>query len=246
MELPEITIKPTPLFDLQYGAIRSWLLITAVEYKVFNLTAEKRTAIEIAAAIKAHEANTELFLNALCALDLLKKENGKFINTEMSDNFLVEGRETYIGGTLLLNEQWNLESKTQLKALIKNGPQPVQEQPDYSGNYFADYVNDMRNLSRSGQSQIIAKEISKLPEFSNMKKMLELGGAHGMDSIATIMKSPALKGVVFDKPAVVENTRRVIAEYQMEDRVSVMGGITRSTPSVTAMISSMQKRHSIF
>ena len=230
MNLPEITIKPTELFNLQYGTIRSWLLITAVEFKVFSLTAEKKTAPKITAALKTHEANTELFLNALCSLDLLRKENGAYINTELSDTFLVEGRETYLGGFLLMNEQWNIQSREQMKELVKNGPMPQQGNSDYSGDYFANYVNVMRNFARSGVSQFVAKEISSLPEFSGMRKMLELGGAHGMDCIVITMKTSALRGVVFDKPAVVKVTQEIIAEYGMKERVTVMGGDYATDP----------------
>ena len=224
MNLPEIPIKPTELFRLQYGTIRSWLLITAVEFKVFSLTIEKKTAPEIAAALKTHVANTELFLNALCSLGLLRKENGAYINTELSDAFLVEGREVYLGDTLLLNDQWNIQSRAQMKELVKSGPLSQQENAGYSGDYFADHVRSMENFARSGVSQFIANTISTLPEFSGMRTMLELGGAHGLDSIAISMKNPALRSVVFDKPAVVRVTQEIIADYEMEEQVTVMGG----------------------
>lgn len=224
MKLPEINLKPTALFNLHYGTIRSWLLTTAVELKIFNQTSEQKTAVEIAAAIQSHGANTELFLNALCSLELLIKENGCYVNTELAETFLVEGKETYSGGLLLMNEQWNFESRTQMKELVLNGPQPQQEASDYTGDYFADYVMDMRNLSRSGQSQLMAKELGRLPGFADMRTMLDLGGAHGMDCIATVMRNPNLKGIVYDHPAVVEITRQVITEYSMEERVAVMGG----------------------
>jgi predicted O-methyltransferase YrrM len=231
MNLPEITIQPTELFHLQYGTIRSWLLITAVELKVFSLTVEKKTAPEITAALNTHGANTELFLNALCSLGLLRKENGAYMNTELSETFLVEGRETYLGGFLLMNEQWNnIQSREQMKELVKNGPMSQQNNSDYSGDYFAKHVNVMRNFARSGVSQFVAKEISSLPEFSGMRKMLELGGAHGLDTIAMSLKNPALSGVVFDKPAVVKVTQQIIAEYEMEERITVMGGDYATDP----------------
>ncbi|MGD9826159.1 MAG: methyltransferase dimerization domain-containing protein [Desulfobacter sp.] len=40
-------------------------------------------------ALRTHEANTTLFLNALCLIQLLKKENGAYRNTELSDTFLI-------------------------------------------------------------------------------------------------------------------------------------------------------------
>ncbi len=230
MKLPDITVSPTKLFNLQYGTIRSWLLISAVEFKVFNHTVEKKTVQEIASAIKTHESNTELFLNALCALELLRKESGLYLNTELSNTFLVEGRETYLGGTLLLNEQWNLESRAQMVELVTNGPLPQQEESDYTGDYFADHIKVMRNLARSGVSQLVAKEINSLPEFSGMNTMLELGGGHGMDCIALAMKSPTLTAVVFDNPAVVKVTQEIIAEYDMEERITTMGGDYMTDP----------------
>jgi hypothetical protein len=230
MKLPEITIAPTELWNIQNGTIRSWLLISAVEFDVFSLTVEEKTAGEIAAALQTHEGNTELYVNALCSLGLLRKKDGAYLNTELSDTFLVKGRETYIGGILLLNEQWNIQSKEQMKGLVKSGPLPKQEATDYSGDYFAEHVRAMRNFSRSGTSQLVAKEIGKLPEFPSMKKMLDLGGAHGMDTIALAMKNPSLRGIVFDMPAVVKITEEIIAEYGIEERVSTMGGDYAADP----------------
>jgi predicted O-methyltransferase YrrM len=224
MQLPEITIQPTELLSIQYGTIRSWLLVTAVEFKVFNLTVDGKNAKEIAASLKTHEKNTELYLNALCSIGLLQKDESVYTNTGLSNTYLVEGSETYIGGILQVNEQWNIQSKEQMKNLVENGPPPPKEEHDFSGDYFADHIKAMRNFARSGNSQLVATEIGRLLEFPGMKRMLELGGGHGMDCMAVVAKHPGLQGIVFDKPAVVEVTKEIITEYKMEERVSVMGG----------------------
>ncbi|MGD9826884.1 methyltransferase family protein [Desulfobacter sp.] len=229
MELPDITMTPTPLFELFHGTTKSWILITAVELKVFNLTTENKTAPEIAASLKTHETNTTLFLNALCSIQLLKKENGAYRNTELSDTFLVQGKDCYLGEFLMLSDQWNFQTREQMADVIKNGPAPQGDNLDM-GTMFAPHIKSMRNHSRSGVSQLMAKEISKLPEFAGMKKMLELGGAHGMDSIAVTQKSASLKAIVFDNPAVIKMTREIIAEYGMEKRVTVMDGDYATDP----------------
>ena len=224
MELPDITMTLKPLFEFLYGTTKSWILITAVEFKVFNLTVEKKTAPEIAASLKTHEANTTLFLNALCSIHLLEKENGAYRNTELSNTFLVEEKECYLGGFLILSDQWHFQTREQMADAIKNGSAPQADNLDDMGEMFAAHVKSMRNYSRSGISQLMAREISKLPEFFGMKKMLELGGAHGMDCIAVTQKSASLKGIIFDNPAVIKITREIIAEYDMEKRVTVMEG----------------------
>ncbi|WP_320040237.1 methyltransferase dimerization domain-containing protein [uncultured Desulfobacter sp.] len=224
MEFPNITMTPKPIFDLFGGTTKSWVLMTAIEFKVFNLTVENKTASEIASSLKSHEANTVLFLNALCAIQLLKKENGAYRNTELSDIFLVQGNDCYLGELLMLSNQWNFQTREQMADAVKNGPGPQAENFDDVGEMFASHVKAMGNYSRAGNSQLIAKEISKLPEFAGMKRMLDLGGAHGMDCIAVTQKSASLKGVVFDNPAVIKITREIIAEYGMENTVAVMEG----------------------
>ena len=224
MELPDITMTPKPLFELLYGTTKSWILITAVEFKLFNLTVENKTAPEIAASLKTHEANTTLFLNALCSIHLLEKENSAYRNTELSNIFLVHGTDCYLGEFLMLSDQWGFQTREQMADAVKNGPAPQADNLNDMGKMFASHVKSMRNHSRSGISQLIAKEISNLPEFAGMKKMLELGGAHGMDCIAVTQKSASLKGIIFDNPAVIKMTREIIAEYDMEKRVTVMAG----------------------
>nr|WP_319394668.1 methyltransferase dimerization domain-containing protein [uncultured Desulfobacter sp.] len=224
MQLPAPAITPKPLFDFLYGTTKSWLMITATELNVFELTVENKTASEIASSLKTHEKNTTLFLNALCAMQLLKKANGVYRNTDLSDTFLVQGKDCYLGELLMHCDQWNFETRQQMAAAIKNGPGPDAEKFDDMGEMFASHVKAMGNYSRTGNAQRIADEISKLSEFSRMKKMLDLGGAHGMDCIAVTRKSANLKGVVFDTPAVIKITREIIAEYDMENRIAVMEG----------------------
>ena len=57
-----------------------------------------------------------------------------------------------------------------------------------------------------------------------MKKMLDLGGGAGLIGIAIVASHPTMTGVIFDKPEVVQVAERFIREYELEDRVAVIGG----------------------
>lgn len=230
MKTPDNIMAPKRLFDLFYGTTKSWILTTAVELMVFDITVEQKTAPEIAAVLGTHKVNTTLFLNALCSLDLLEKENGAYINTPLSETFLVREKQCYLGQFLILGDHWNFASKEEMKDCIINGPKPPKFDFNDMGKLFAPYVKSMRNFSRTGVSRLLAKEISKLPAFMDMKKMLELGGAHGMDCIAVTQSNPFLNGVIFDKPAVIEVTREIIADHRMEDRVTTMEGDYETDP----------------
>jgi ribosomal protein RSM22 (predicted rRNA methylase) len=54
--------------------------------------------------------------------------------------------------------------------------------------------------------------------------MLDLGGGPGLVGIALVAAHPEMKGVIFDKPAIVKVAETFIKEYEMEDRMEVLGG----------------------
>ena len=223
MKLPDLSINFKEIYDLQYGGIKAWLLMNAVELKLFNLTKNENSIDKIAKKLNLHKGNTELFLNALCSLKLLKKNNSYYLNTESADTFLVEGKDTYIGDFLMMNNDWILQSKQQMKDLLIDGPAKI-DGIEVLDDSFTKHTKAMRDFSRSGLSQIVSDIISRLPEFPAMKKMLDLGGAHGIDCIATVLKNPELKGVLFDKPPIIKTAKEIIKDYGMEKRIKLIGG----------------------
>lgn len=222
--LPDIKSDPSLIFDLQYGAVKAWMLKLAVEMKIFNIMSKWMSAAEAAAALSTHPRNTELFLNALCSLELLKKRDGKYRNSEPSDAFLKEGTETCITDFMRLNDQFIFQSQDKMRDALRDGPLSKPESGELDGDFFAASIRTMKNFARAGQSQKVAAALSALPEFKRCKKMLDLGGAHGLDSVATALLNPELHGVVFDFPPAIEATREIIAEYEIGDRVGVKGG----------------------
>jgi predicted TPR repeat methyltransferase len=80
------------------------------------------------------------------------------------------------------------------------------------------------NGQRAGRAQQAAEIVSKLPEFPRMKKMLDLGGAAGLIGIAIVAAHPTMTGVIFDRPDVVEVAQEYIREYELEERVTTLGG----------------------
>jgi len=70
----------------------------------------------------------------------------------------------------------------------------------------------------------VAEIISGLPGFSGFKKMLDLGGGHGIFALYIVSRHPFMKGTVFDRAPLVEVAREFIHKYGMEDRVDVAAG----------------------
>ncbi len=223
-KIPELHIEPAYLFTLQFGSIKAQLLMSAIELKIFDTTTQPVTSNEVATAAGTHPENTELFLNALTAINLLKKKDGKFQNTEISAAFLTSSSKTSLSAYLQMNEQFMFHNREQLKEAVINGPPAKQEQNRMDGDFFAEYTKLMGRASLTGISQSVANALSNLPEFKDINKMLDLGGAHGVDCMAILQKHPLMTGVVYDLPPVIVAAKEIISDFGMEQRVSFMEG----------------------
>ena len=223
MKLPKIDMDFGKLYGMIFSPIRSKLLLTGIELKVFNYMSDPVSAEEVAQTIDAHPRNVSLFLDGLAAIDLVQKKGGLYRNAPMAQAFLVEGSQTYVGQLLafMASADSQLDNLTKL---VKEGPSPKPEKPPFSEEMQANSVAMMANSERAGDAQLAVEIVSKLPEFSSCQKMLDLGGGPGLIGMAIVAAHPDMKGVIFDLPPVVRLAETFIREYQMEDRVEVLIG----------------------
>ena len=82
----------------------------------------------------------------------------------------------------------------------------------------------MAEAGRCGLVQRVAEKVSCLPEFRHARRLLDLGGGHGLYAIAFSQKNPDLTAVIFDLPEVTSATREYIRKYKAHDRVTTHEG----------------------
>lgn len=61
-------------------------------------------------------------------------------------------------------------------------------------------------------------------DFSGAKKVVDVGGGYGTLMMSILKKNPHLKGVIFDRPSVIEGSRKNIAEAGLAERCDFVGG----------------------
>jgi predicted O-methyltransferase YrrM len=226
--LPEVGLSFDPLTRILNGAIRAKLLLTAIELEAFSHLGAPMSAERLARELGTHPENTRVFLDALAANDLLHKQNGRYANTPLAGAFLVKGEPTYVGDALLADAEWMQPALHSMAALVKHGPtaanRPRQSVPP------AKEAEVYANCQRAGVAQRVAAMVSQLPEFSRMKKMLDLGAGAGLIGIAIVAAHPTMTGVLFDRPAIIQVAQRFIREYELQDRVTTIGGDYSTDP----------------
>ena len=222
-KLPEVKAGYGDLYGMLIAPIRSKLLLTGIELKVFNELSEPKSANAVAEAMGTHPRNTKVFLDGLAAIDLLEKKNGLYTNSPVAQAFLVEGGPTFLGRifTFMQPDARVLENLTKL---VREGPPPQPETPPFSEEALAKGVVMMADIERAGYAQEAVEIVLKLPEFPSFRKMLDLGGGPGLTGMAIADAHPSMKAINFDLPPVVQEAKAYVKEYGMEDRIEVLGG----------------------
>ncbi len=210
-ELPEVDLGFDELLRILVGSLRSKLLLTGIELGVFNHLSGPKSSDDVAKALGTHPENTRLFLDGLAASSLVVKNKGLYQNTPVAQASLVEGSPTFIGEMFTLMSQMQDATIADLPRLVKEGPSPPSKGMDMgSEEVWVRYAASMANYQRAGTAQQAVEIVSQLPEFPSFQKMLDLGGGPGLIGIAIVAAHPNMKGVIFDKPSVVNVAEKFI------------------------------------
>jgi hypothetical protein len=195
-----------------------YLLTTAWNSNLFEQTATPKTPPEIAHAIGYHKEMTQMFCDALAEAGLLTKTGDAYVNSPLAQTYLTRSSQHYLNHTLQ-NMQKNAARWSQLPNLLKNGP-VMQEKKDVFGE------NWLLSIAEWAEAGSVADTINALKSHVNWqswKRLLDLGGGHGLYAVAFTALNPNLEAFVFDLPRVVPVTRKYVAEYN-DERVQILPG----------------------
>jgi SAM-dependent methyltransferase len=200
----------TRLMRMAGGHAEARAIQTALKLGLFGaLDLHEHDMAALAGAIHCESRATMLLANALTALGLLRKSAGHYALTEAARRFLLERSPEYLGGMILFDEAlWSTWGK--LDESIRSG-QPAraadmyQSHPDETGRF----IRGMDSLVRARGDAVWAAQNLDL---SRVQIVADLGGGPGTYLMEFLRRWPHLRGVLFDLPATLEVTRRILDE----------------------------------
>lgn len=196
-----------------YG--QSAALMAAVELGLFTaVSGGAATLPEIAGALDIHPINAERLVTMLTAMGLLHRQDGRYVNAEDAERFLVEGSPRYAGPWMLFtkpgwNEWGRLADHLRAKDLSVLGPIENYTVEDARAYHLATYSIGL------GAGRRFCRHV----DLSRRHKIVDIGGGSGAYCIAAAKTWPEIEAVVLDLPPVVEVAREFIAEHGVADRV---------------------------
>lgn len=226
--LPRITLDN--ILKIADGYQDLQLMHAALECDIFTqLSDVPETAKGISEKSGTDLFITEKLLNALVSIDLLFKSDGKYHNTELSDIYLSRRSPYYQGNYIKTQKLVSFGTNSygdwdQIgKALEKGYLPPSKEGFELYDKIFS---LSMKEMAIRGEAQGTAEVLSNYPWFKDAKRVIDVGGTHGLYSIALLAKNPQLEATLFDIPGVPElgDAPEHFKQYNVSDRIQIRTG----------------------
>ncbi|MBI3758959.1 MAG: hypothetical protein HY269_04300 [Deltaproteobacteria bacterium] len=174
-----------------------------------RLSDDALPADALAAAIGGDSRATAILANALTAIGLLHKIDGRFHLDDSARRFLVESSPEYLGGMILFDaalwDEWG-----RLEDSIRSGaPARTPDMFQSSPAATARFIRAMDSLVRArGDDRWTAEHL----DLGSARTIADLGGGPGTYLVEFLRHHPNLRGALWDLPATLKVALEILNE----------------------------------
>lgn len=212
---------PSELLDLATAYQRSRVLFAFVELGLPTMLAGvTQSSEEIAQRLQIHPRAADRLLHAGVALGLLEQEEGHFRNAPLADEFLIKGKQSYLGEQILLHDRASYPLWSELVPKLREWqPDETEDEMPQEEGQSAESLSAMHNLAL-----LTGRALGLAYDFSRCQRMLDLGGGTGAMSIGICEGHAQLRAIVFDLPHIIDLAREFIRESDLSERIETRAG----------------------
>ncbi|KUO78238.1 MAG: hypothetical protein APF81_25130 [Desulfosporosinus sp. BRH_c37] len=198
------------------------ILTAALGLKVFDWLESRGSAHheEITASLGINGMFSRSFLQSLVDMKLLVKTGENYSNSPIASSVLISSSLGYQGdwfkNTGSPTSKWSDLTET----LLAKEPS-ISE---FNAGPSKKFIQAIAQRSLQGELQAVTSAIRSWEGFSQASSLIDIGGGHGLYTIALCQSHPTLQGLVFDKPHVIGFANEFIEHYGLSERISTQGG----------------------
>jgi ubiquinone/menaquinone biosynthesis C-methylase UbiE/predicted transcriptional regulator len=188
--------------QLWTGFMPARVLLTANNLEVFEHLKSWKSLSEVASTLKTDKRGTELLLNALVSLGVLKKQANKYKNTPLARKYLTR-ESPYYQGNIIKHADSLWRSWSELDKAVRTG------KPTGSDRDFESFILGMHDIAK-----IKCKEVVDNLPLKGVVRALDLGGGPGTYSMELAKRG--IRVTLFDRAETLKIAKRLIKESGIE------------------------------
>ena len=204
-QLPETT--PEALYDVWEQVARGYkqfcAVTAAVRLRLFDHLDQARQSVDLADRLGADPQLTADLCDLLADMDLLSHHADGFSMTPLSRTYL-HSESAWFQEAVIKNIFSGFDLWQQLDRICVEGPVRVDEANFFENNL----IDSLAAEILTGELQQTVAAIIRQPEFASARRMLDLGGGHGLCAMALTRQKKDLEAVVFDFKPVEKDFQR--------------------------------------
>lgn len=201
------------------GFMESRIVLSAAELDLFTLLADRpMTAQEVRDAVDGDIRAVTILLDALAAMELLIKSEGRYRTPEEVAAALARsGAESVLPIILHYANMWRRWSR--LTDIVRGAPSEEPTVATRTPEQFRAFIEGMHVLAKRRAPGLVEHVAP-----GDARAFLDVGGASGTYTIAFLRACPAMRATLFDLPNVIEMARERLSNEGLLDRVTLVGG----------------------
>jgi len=205
--------------DIIDGLRRYRILLWAIQSGIADIL-NRDGPMEIDTLIQKlgfHPEPTHLWIEALVDSKILEKsEKNVWLSQDLS-RYLISDSPLYQGDTIKYISETIWGTEADFISVGKNYDNSEEKINPY-------FLRVLSQRSMRGELQDVSRVLSKNKNFLNARRLLDIGGGHGMYSVSFCQQNPNLSAVILDRASIIKFTQEMINRYRMADRISVISG----------------------
>ena len=222
-------VTPDAIMELGLGFWGSKTLLSAVELGVFSELAGAGAldGDELRERLALHPRSATDFFDALVALGMLDREDGRYSNTPATDLFLDRSKPSYVGGILEMANARLYPFWGSLTEGLQTGL--PQNEAKAGEDFFAKIYADPALLAQfthamSAVSFAAAQAIAAKFPWGDHKTVIDIGCAEGAVPVQIALAHDHITGGGFDLPPVEPVFEAHVARFGLSERLAFTSG----------------------
>lgn len=213
-------LVPTPLAYSHFGFMISKFLLEAVDKGVFEAIGHNKVSLEqISIKCNLNEKALKSLLGVLATMGLINHKGNLFFLTRKSKKWILKDSPESLYWLMIFDNRVCLKWMESVGTFLEFG----------KGIQYHDILNEeewfyYQKAMEAAAAATSKEAVRKIPVPADAEKMLDIGGSHGLYSVALCKKNPALSSIILDLPAAVQKAKPILEKFKMGDRVKHVAG----------------------